>query len=200
MLEPLGVAVHAVDLAHAHVAQTAAVIGCGPIGLCLIAVLRTAGVRVVVASDPLAHRRDAAVRHGAETALDPDAAGYTDQLMASTTGYGVDIAFEAAGNDAGIAAAVDAVRPGGRVMVVGIPSTDDSTFPASVARRKGLSLIMVRRMKDVYERTIELVASGRVDVAAMVSDRFALTDVVAAFSVAIARPGLKVVVEPNRHG
>ena len=57
---------------------------------------------------------------------------------------------------------------------------------------------MVRRMNDVYPRAIELVSSGRVDVASIVSHRFALADVQEAFVTAVAREGLKVVIEPNR--
>jgi L-iditol 2-dehydrogenase len=91
---------------------------------------------------------------------------------------------------------MDAVRPGGRVVLAGIPSTETSAFPASVARRKGLTIAMVRRMKEVYPRATALVVGGLVDVRGLVSHRFPLTGVVDAFTSAVARQGLKVVVEP----
>lgn len=200
MLEPLGVAVHAVDLGHVALGSSAAVIGAGPIGLCLLQLVRVAGAFEVLVSDPLAHRRAAATRLGADVALDPGDDAYAEQLQAFSGGLGVDVAFEIAGTDEAIAAAVDVVRPGGRVVLAGIPSTDLSSFPASTARRKGLTLAMVRRMNDVYPRAIELVSSGRVDVASIVSHRFALADVQEAFVTAVAREGLKVVVEPNPGG
>lgn len=196
MLEPLGVAIHAVDLGHVPLASTAAVIGAGPIGLCLLQVAKVAGAVDVLATDPLAHRREAATRLGADLVLDPDDDAYTEQLRAFTGGVGVDVVFEAAGTDAAIAAAVEVVRPGGRVVLAGIPSTDLSSFPAGTARRKGLTFAMVRRMADVYPRAVELVSSGRVDVASVVSHRFALAQVEEAFVTALARRGLKVVVEP----
>ncbi len=196
MLEPLGVAIHAIDLGHLPFAGTAAVIGCGPIGLCVLQVVRAAGAQRVIAADPLAHRRAAAQRLGADEVLAPEQPDYADRLEDAARG-GVDVAFEVAGNDAAIKAAIDVVRPGGRVVLAGIPSDDQSCFPAGTARRKGLSLVLVRRMNHVYPRAIALVESGRVDVTSLVSHRFALHDVAQAFRTAVAREGLKVVVEPN---
>jgi L-iditol 2-dehydrogenase len=196
MLEPLGVAVHAVDLGHIPLGGSVAVIGCGPIGLLLIQVARAAGAARVVAADPLAHRRLAAAQRGADEVLDPADAGYAAGLAGFTAGYGVDVAFEIAGTDPAIAAAVEAVRPGGRVVLAGIPSTETSAFPASVARRKGLTIALVRRMKEVYPRAMGLVTAGLVDVRDVVSHRFPLADVDEAFKSAVARQGLKVIVEP----
>ena len=71
VLEPLGVAIHALDLGHLRIGGAAAVIGCGPIGLLLVQLLRAAGAASVVAVDPLPHRRDAATRAGANVTADP---------------------------------------------------------------------------------------------------------------------------------
>jgi len=86
------------------------------------------------------------------------------------------------------------VRPGARVVLAGIPDSSRTSFSASVARRKGLSLVLVRRMKDVYPRAIGLVQRGLVDVESLVSDRFALDDAPDAFRFAVARTGLKTVI------
>jgi L-iditol 2-dehydrogenase len=196
MLEPLGVAVHAVDLGHIRLGASVAVIGCGPIGLLLIQVARAAGAARVLAADPLAHRRLAAAQRGADEVLDPADDGYADGLAGFTAGQGVDVAFEIAGTDQAIAAAMDVVRPGGRVVLGGIPSAETSTFPASVARRKGLTITLVRRMKEVYPRATALATAGLVDLRGLVSHRFALTKVDNAFKTAVARQGLKVIVEP----
>lgn len=195
MLEPLGVAVHAVDLAHLRVGASVAVVGCGPIGLLLIQVVRAAGATSVVAIDPLAHRREAARRFGADAAVTPDEAGTAD-FAAVTPGGDVDVAFEAAGSDAALASAISLVRPGARVVLGGIPVDDSHCFGASVARRKGLTLVMVRRMKDAYPRAIRLVQRGLVDVDSVISDRFPLERVYDAFTSAVARDGLKVIIEP----
>jgi L-iditol 2-dehydrogenase len=196
MLEPLGVAVHAVDLGHIPLGGSVAVIGCGPIGLLLIQVVRVAGAARVLAADPLPHRRLAAAARGADEVLDPDEDRYPSSLADFTAGQGVDVAFEVAGTDPAIAAAMEAVRPGGRVVLAGIPSTETSSFPANAARRKGLTIAMVRRMKEVYPRATALVLAGLVDVRGLVSHRFPLTEVRDAFEAAVARQGLKVIVEP----
>src|ERR1700758_3630046 len=73
LLEPLGVAIHSVDLGHLPFAGTASVVGCGPIGLLLIAVLKAAGASSVLAVEPLAHRRAAAARYGADVVAEPGA-------------------------------------------------------------------------------------------------------------------------------
>ncbi|MGE5290529.1 MAG: zinc-dependent alcohol dehydrogenase [Micromonosporaceae bacterium] len=196
VLEPLGVAIHALDLSHMRLGAAAAVVGCGPIGLLLVQLLRVAGARRVVAMDPLPHRREAAAKLGADVTIDPAAADGLANLT-DAVGDGADAAFELAGNDDAVGLAIHAARPGGRVMLGGIPGDDSTRFPASVARRKGLTIAMVRRMNEVYPRAIDLAARGRVDTAAVVSDRFPLSRAAEAFDVAARRRGLKVIVEPG---
>lgn len=195
VLEPLGVALHAVDLAHVRLGSTVTVVGCGPIGLLLVQLARAAGATTVVAVEPLAHRRDAARRSGADVVVDP---ADVEPVGTSATGLpagGADVVLEVVGSSAALDVAVRAARPGGRVVLVGIPDDDVTTFPASVARRKGLTLAVVRRMGDVSSRALALVERGVVDVASLVSARYGLPDVAEAFAAASARTGLKVVVE-----
>lgn len=188
MLEPLGVAVHAVDLGHVRLGSSVAVVGCGPIGLLLVQAARAAGANRVIAVEPRSHRREAALRLGADLALDcgPDSADPA----------GVDTAFEVAGNDDAVGLAIELVRPGGRVVLAGIPDDDRTTFRASRARRKGLTISLVRRMGAVYPRAIGLVERGLVDVRSVVTDRFPLDRAAEAFDTAASRQGLKVIIEP----
>jgi L-iditol 2-dehydrogenase len=192
MLEPLGVAIHSADLGHLPFGGTASVIGCGPIGLLLIAVLKAAGASSVLAVEPLAHRREAAARLGADQVL--DSAAVLDEAYRE----GVDVAFEAAGNDEGVGLAVASVRPGGRVVLAGIPGDDVIRFGASLARRKGLTIAMVRRMNEVYSRAISLAERGVVDLDSVVTSRSGLGEVQEAFGAAARRTGLKAIVEPQR--
>jgi L-iditol 2-dehydrogenase len=192
MLEPLGVAIQCVDLGHLPFSGTAAVVGCGPIGLLLIQLLRAAGASSVLAVEPLAHRRDAAARAGADQVCVPR------PQAAELAGYGVDVAFEAAGTSDAVRLAIGCARPGGRVVLAGIPDDDTVTFSASAARRKGLTIALVRRMNDVYPRAIALAGRGTVDLAGMVSMTAPLTEVTDAFAVAAKRTGLKVIVDPRR--
>jgi L-iditol 2-dehydrogenase len=196
MLEPLGVAIHALRLARVRPGDTVGVFGCGPIGLLLIQLARVAGATAIVATDRLPHRVEAARRLGAVVALVADGTerGF---LLDATAGRGVDAAIEIAGEDDALETAVALARPAGTVVVAGIPAGDHSTIAASLARRKGLDLRFSRRMNRVYPRAIALVEAGLVDVASLVTHRFPITDGEAAFRTAARRDGLKVVVEPS---
>jgi len=196
MLEPLGVAIHALRLARVRPGDTVGVFGCGPIGLLLIQLARVAGATAIVATDRLPHRVEAARRLGAVAALVADGTerGF---LLDATAGRGVDAAIEIAGEDDAIETAVALARPAGTVVVAGIPAGDHSTIAASIARRKGLDLRFSRRMNRVYPRAIALLEAGLIDVSSLVTHRFALDDFEAAFRIAVRRDGLKVVVEPS---
>lgn len=197
MLEPLGVAIHAHDLSHQKVADTVLVAGCGPIGLCYQQVARAAGASRVLAVDPLPHRAEAAARLGAEI-LPHEPEAFHKAMHELTGGRGVDIAVDASGSDAAIALALEAAKPGARVVLAGIPDQDATSFTAATARRKGLTLVMVRRMKDVYPRSIALVEQGLVNVRDLVTATYGLDACAEAFATAADRKGLKVVVSPTR--
>ncbi len=183
LLEPLGVALHAIDLGGAGRGTTAAVVGCGPIGLLLVQALRAADVTVEAATDLLPHRAAAARERGA--------------LRSDPGDVRVDVAYEAAGDDGALDAAIALARPGGRVVLVGIPDDDRSCFRAAAARRKELTLVLCRRMRaGDLSGAIRLAESGRLELASLVSARYPLDEGPQAFSDLVERRGLKVVVEP----
>jgi L-iditol 2-dehydrogenase len=195
MLEPLGVAIHAVALGKLKAGMIVGVFGCGPIGLLIIQLARLAGATNIIATDILAHRVDAAKSVGANHAILAAGGIEAGEMRAVTKGRGVDVAFEVAGVQEAVDAAFTAVVPGGKVILVGIPDNDKTSFTASAARRKGLTIKLVRRMKHTYPRAIELVSKGLVDVRSLVTHRFPLDQTVEAFRVAARREGLKVIIE-----
>jgi L-iditol 2-dehydrogenase len=197
MLEPLGVAIHAVDLAHVRSGDTVGVLGCGPIGLLCLQVARAAGAACLVATELASRpqRIDAARALGA-TVIEAEDGREAAAVLRAAGGLGLDLAIECAGSQAAVDTAVEAVRPGGRVVLAGIPSAARTSFPASPARRKGLTVAFSRRMKHVYPRAIALAQSGRVDLRSLVSHRFPLAEAAAAFELAASRQSLKVIVEP----
>jgi L-iditol 2-dehydrogenase len=95
----------------------------------------------------------------------------------------VDIAFEAAWGGDAIAQAVEITCPGGRVVLVGIPSEDQCLFKHSTARRKGLTIVFSRRMKHTYPRAIHLTTTGMVDLTGLISHRFPLAKAAEAFAL-----------------
>ncbi|MDX1890715.1 zinc-dependent alcohol dehydrogenase [Mycolicibacterium sp. 050158] len=191
LLEPLGVAIHAVSVSHLQPGSDVLVLGGGPIGVLACQVARRRGAARVFVVEPLDHRRATALSCGADAALTPEEA--VDAVLTATAGRGADVAVEMAGTNDAIATAVGAIRPGGRIALGGIPSEDCSSFPAAPARRKGLTFAMVRRMNDTYPRAIEL-ATGAIDLDALVSRRYPVTAAAEAFRTAAERRGDKVVV------
>jgi L-iditol 2-dehydrogenase len=194
LLEPLGVALHAMDLAGVREGERASVHGCGPIGLLIIQLLRLAGAAAILASEPLGHRRAAALTMGATDVFDGPGA---DGQGGRAPGPEVDVAFDVSGTDDALADALDWAAPGGRVVLVGIPEGDRTTFRAGVARRKELSLLLCRRMRSSdLDRAIALVADGRVELGGLITHRYPLGEAPAAFATLAARTGIKVAVRP----
>jgi L-iditol 2-dehydrogenase len=190
LLEPLGVALHALDLGKVRAGATACVVGCGPIGLLLVQVLRLAGASTVAAVEPLPHREAAAGGVGAT-----ETAGTLEPELRDR----VDVVFEVAGTDGAVETALAAAAPGGRVVLVGIPDGDRTTFSASLARRKGLMLLLSRRMRASHlARAVTLVSGRRVDLEGLVGERHPLAPGGPAWDALVSRRTLKVVVEPQR--
>jgi L-iditol 2-dehydrogenase len=195
MLEPLGVALHTVDLGHLRTGMTVGVFGCGPIGLLAIQLARLSGAVQVVATDRLPHRLEAARAVGADLVIQAEPGSHeSGAILDATKGRGVDVAFEIAGENDAVETAVAVAKPGGCVVLAGIPGEDHTSFTASVARRKGLTLRMVRRMKLTYPRAILLVEKGLVDVRSIVTACFPIDESLQAFKQANERQGLKIVI------
>jgi L-iditol 2-dehydrogenase len=183
MLEPLGVAIHTVDLAHLKVGQSVAVLGAGPIGLLTAAMAKAAGAAPIFVTEPLASRRDFAEVYAADAAFDPDSEDVVARILEATDGRGVDVAFEAAGASETPDQSARVTCPGGKVVVVGIPDDNTMTMTASEVRRKGLTIKLVRRMKHTYPRAIQLVESGTIDVDAVATHHFSMEEIDAAFRI-----------------
>ncbi len=194
MLEPLGVAIHAVDLANSGLLEPVALLGAGPIGLLILQVLKVAGAGPIDVVEPLEHRRKVALELGARAAF----ASVADFVAGEGKG-GRPLVVEATNSPDGFRGAVAAARIGGRVVLAGIPDGDTYTLPAADARRRGLKIKFVRRMGDDYPRGIALVAGGRVDVRAVVTHQAPLQEAPALFdALARSRPGyLKALLLPN---
>ena len=174
MLEPLGVVVHALTLASLQPADTVAILGGGPIGLLALKLALRSGVSAAYLSEPIPERRALAAGMGATAVCDPGDGDPTGWLLEQTGGRGVDVAIETAWGGEAVGQAIQVARFAGRVVVVGIPRDDRVAFPAGASRRKGLTILMSRRMKHVYPRAIALVERGVVDVREFVTHRFPL--------------------------
>ena len=200
MLEPLGVAIHAVDLAKLRVASSVALLGCGPIGLLILKLAKRSGAGPIYCFDRFPWRVAKALDYGADAAwLVEDGSDPVAQLMAATGGRGVDVAIEAAWGGEAIQQAAEMSRMGGRVVLVGIPGDDQIRLKHSTARRKGLNIVMVRRMKHTYPRAIQLATQHADDLALedIITHRLPLVDSARAYAtnLAYAEDVIKIVIE-----
>ena len=185
LLEPLGVALHALELSGNLLGRRVAVIGCGPIGLKILRLCRLAGASQVAGIEPIAARAEMARRWGADEVLETAAQESVAEAREISGGRGFDLVFECAWTGPALPPAIDIAAPGARVMLVGIPGRGDTVLSHSPARRKGLSLIFVRRMKHTYPRAIDLAARGERGVALddLVTHRFPLQQTPQAFAL-----------------
>ena len=196
LLEPLGVAMHALDLAKLRPGTHLAILGAGTIGLYVLMLARISGALTSAVIEPLEYRRQKALELGA-TSVFPDVASYQASVLHTPT-RGADVVIEATTSPHGPRHATEAVRIGGKVILVGIPDGDEFSLTGSLVRRKGLTIKLSRRMGDIYPRAIEFVRSGRIDVNAIVTHTLPLSQVRQAFEMLADYQdnAIKVVLEP----
>lgn len=119
MVEPVAVAAHAVELSSPGWNDSVAVIGSGMIGLFLIQVLRSKGCGKIIAADKDPVKLKLAVQLGADYAFDPQKQDIKEEILSLTSGRGADMVFEAVGTEDTVSTAVECVRKGGTVTLVG---------------------------------------------------------------------------------
>ena len=202
VLEPLGIALHAVRLAKLRPGDTIAILGSGPIGLLTLQVAMASGARAAYVTDLVPERLAMAKQFGATATLKVDASGGARDpvawVMEQTGGRGVDVAFETAWADETPAQAAEVTRRGGKVIMAGIPRENVALFPAHYCRRKGLTIKYVRRMKHTFPRAIAMVRDGLLDVQRVVTHRFPLEkaaeayDLVASYKDGVVKAIIKV--------
>ena len=194
--EPLGNAVHAAFVEEVA-GQTAAVLGCGPIGLMAIGVLKMSGARAVYATDINDDRKDLAVQMGADLVLD-GRDDVVERLRAETDGNGVDIVLEMSGSSPALHQGLQAVTNGGRVSLLGthtVPATVDLSEEVIF---KGIRIygITGRRLWDTWYRTTALLEEG-LNVSPIISHRLPLEDYAKAFDLVASGHAGKIVLLPQ---
>jgi len=193
----VAVAVHAVGRAALPRAAAVAVVGTGMIGLLVVQVLRAAGCAQIIAVDLDEGRLGLARRLGATDAVGPGATDAAAAVRRLTGGRGADAAFEVVGFAATVRTAVDCVRKGGRVTLVGnvAPAVE---LPLQAVVTRELTLIGTCASAGEYPASLALIADGQIDVGACISAAVPLEEGARWFERLYARePGLlKVLLRP----
>ena len=176
-----------------------AIFGCGPIGLSTIAALHSAGIKEVIASEPLKARRAFAARIGASHRIDPERENVVAVIHDLTDGRGVDVAFEAAGEQATLHHTIESAAIGGTAVIIGIPREATVEIDIHVARRKGLPLRQVRRSNLRTAAALELLARKDIPIEEMVTHRYPLSETATAMDLVrrYADGVIKAVVIPS---
>ncbi|MCL6450841.1 MAG: L-threonine 3-dehydrogenase [Acetobacteraceae bacterium] len=196
--EPLGNAVHTV-LSGEVAGRTVAVLGCGPIGLFAVGVARAAGAAAVYATDISPYRLALAPRMGADRALDASRADVVAELRSLTGGEGPDVVLEMSGSPAAVSQALKAVRFGGRVSILGIPSRPVEIDLAQDVVFKGITIqgITGRRMFETWYQTRALLSSGRLDISPVITHRLPMEEFELAMELVGSGQCGKVILYPS---
>ncbi|MDR7485435.1 MAG: L-threonine 3-dehydrogenase [Armatimonadota bacterium] len=198
IMDPLGNAVHTA-LATELVTRTVAITGCGPIGLMAIPVCRAAGAALIIATDVRPGRLALAARMGADVVVDARGGGAADRIRAATDGQGVDAVLEMSGHPDGIRDALQAVRSGGWVGLLGLPPGPVELDLANRVICKAVRVegIFGRRLWQTWEQMTTLLRRG-LDVRPVITHRCSLECFEEAFTLLESGEAGKVIltVEP----
>lgn len=195
MMEPLAVALHALQVAGDIAARSVLVTGAGPIGLLIAMSARAYGAAPVAVSDIVDARRQSAAGLGADAVLDAGADTFVEAARAVAPS-GFDVVFEASGAPAALRQAFGLVRPGGTIVQVGTVATGAVPLPANELMIHELRYIGSFRYVTEFSTAVRLVATGRLDVSPVISRVFPLNQVNAAFEFCLGeRDVLKVQIE-----
>jgi L-idonate 5-dehydrogenase len=195
MIEPLSVALHAIRRSGGVSGKSVLVLGAGTIGRLIAAAAKAYGAGPVAITEILPERRQRAADSGIAIVLDPEDKNFVNRA-AELTSLGFDNIFEASASPRALRQAFDVVRPGGTVVQIGNLPNEDIPLPALHIMRKEINFIGSQRYGDVFEEAIRLVAAGRINLRALMSDTFRTDDAAKAFKVAADRAhSLKVMLE-----
>ena len=197
MTEPVSVAFHAVNLVPSAIGDSAVVVGCGMIGLFVIQALRIKGCGTIIAIDLDPSRLEMALKLGADSAIRSDQGGVVDKVKELTNGRGADLAFEVVGITATLNLAIETLRKGGKLGLVGNLSAKVE-LPLQAVVTRQLTLYGSCASAGEYPACLEMIASGRVKVDEMISARVPLGEAASWFErLYKGEPGLmKVIVTP----
>jgi L-iditol 2-dehydrogenase len=186
VVEPLSVGVYAAQLAQLAPGARVGIVGSGPIGLCVMAAVRAQSQATAYVTDLVEERLAVARTCGAAWTGNPQCEDVVAAIRRLEP-LGLDAVFECAGEQDALDQSVQLLKPGGTLLVVGIPEVDRISFNSSLLRRNELRILNVRRQNECVERAVELIASGRVDVRPLVTHHFRLEETARAFEMVSAR-------------
>jgi len=197
MVEPLAVGIHACRRGGVAPGQSAAIIGAGPIGLLAVQAAAAYGAYPVIAADVVPLRLELAAKLGA-VAIDVRETDAPSQIRKVTEGQGADVVIETAGTIPTVRQAMQAVKTGGVVVLVGLPPEDEGRLPVMDMLAREYDLRTVFRYANCYRPALSPIAGGRVDLASLRTHEYPLDRTEEAVQMVIGHKAetVKVLVKP----
>lgn len=180
--EPLSIGYYAVQLSEIRKGDSIAILGAGPIGDSVLISAREAGAGAIYVTDRIDRRLDIASALGAGAAYNVDKSDAINGIRAKEPAL-LDIVYECCGQQEAFDQAVDLLRPGGSLMIVGIPEFERWSFRADTARRKEISIMHVRRQNGCMQPALDLLSRGRVDTDMLITHTFPFSQAKEAFDL-----------------
>ena len=201
LCEPLSVVLRAVDLSSIKLGQTTAVLGPGPIGLLALQALKATGAGLVMIAGTSADTRrlEIADALGADVIIDVDKDDPISRAIEVTGGglrAGLDFVFEASGNPQSVQQALNMVRPGGKVILIGIHSAPAEFHVTDLVRRSKSIIGAYGYDAAIWNRSLALLTSGKIKVEPMITHRLPLTEAREGFELAVREEAAKVLFLP----
>ena len=188
MVEPFAVGMQAATKAKITPGDTAVVIGAGPIGTMVALAALAGGCARVIIADLAQPKLDIAAKYRGIIPVNVTKTKLADEVNRLTDNWGADVVFECSGSPKAWDGIIALPRPGGTVVVVGLP-VEDVKFDIASLSVKEITIASVFRYAHQYDRAIALMASGRVDLKPLISETFKFEDSIKAFDRAVeARP------------
>ncbi len=188
MVEPLAIGMQAAVKARIQPGDVAVVTGCGTIGILTALAALAGGCSRAIVSDVLQEKLDIAARYPGITPVNVRTQDLGQVVREATAGWGADVLFEASGSAAPYKGMFDLLRPGGCVVLVGIP-IDPVAFDVAGAQSREARVETVFRYANVYPRAIALIASGKLDLKPLISATFPFEESIQAFQRAVEGRG-----------
>ncbi len=180
--EPMAIGVYAVKKSGGVKNLNTGIFGFGPIGMSVMLASKAQKAKNIYVTDLIDERLVIAGREGAVLTVNPDKENANEKFMQKEP-LGFDIAFECCGKQEAFNQAIDLLKPGGKLVVVGIPEFDYWSMNVEVTRRKEISLQFIRRQVDCVEETLEMMKNGSISIDNMVTHRFPFTKTKEAFDL-----------------
>ncbi|MBZ9893593.1 MULTISPECIES: NAD(P)-dependent alcohol dehydrogenase [unclassified Mesorhizobium] len=185
MVEPFAIGMQAAARARIVPGDVAAVVGCGPIGIMIALAALAGGCSKVLISDFSAPKLEIAGRYPGVVPVNIGEQSLAEAVAEATDNWGADIVFEASGSPKAFANLFDVVRPGGAVVLVGLPVEPVSlNVPAAISKEVRIETVF--RYANIFDRALQLIASGKVDLKPLITGTYPFSDSIEAFERAAA--------------